>query len=931
MKKLGLLLFTIFFTANCFAVDAPYLIQEMEKLRDSLKVEDPARIDLTLRLADLYFDVSIKEGGEGDLEVLKQNRMKALKLYKHSLNGSDGVKKATGLTRLKIQFQLARLLSRLDEHKDAEQYYLTVQSNEKVPTRMKEQASLALAEWYEEDAKYSKSKINYDLAIKLCKTKTSCNYAHYRKGWLYFKDTMLDQAIVEMRASLWSSETEIRESSLQDLMLFMSNQNTDGLKELEEVKSISKKLNRPELVHKIAEAFYVAGNRKAGSNLLAYINDQNPSLYFEVRLLEEVYGFRNWDRVEKFLTVLEKRSSADIPTKKDHAEEVQKILRRYMVQVDAEANVAPDLNPFLKRSIDIYLNIYPNDDLRKKLQQGWIKAESSNELKVKRIGHWIEEDLGFGFKPEHIRKLRQTRLSLAQKLGMSEIVIKEALAIAELLKGTPAAEEFEYVAARELYTQKKFDSAEPMFKKLVSKESNKVELGKWALLSQNLLLDIYNGQDAYEKIIAQVNFWKEHTKDVSNKKLAKENKLMNNLSIDAKFAHAAKMKDDPKSLNTFYDFCFAGIKPKKSCANAKVLAIQSEDQEKVIKLLEKEGDEKTLMSEYELMGRFSDAAKLQEKLNLKKQGSKAPHALYLKVALLYELDQNLKQRNRVLKILIRKIKRDKSVPKEYENAIYLTLDDAGLIDATSLFLPWSLKKRLRLATILEQKKPSRTTQKLILGQAKSQGPVWSRLILSKVQKDFFKISKISFYGRYSKHRFKKRTKAINNFVKKAKVHLNGADLETRIYLLHMLERTYGQMGEDVLATPLPPGLDEATMAAVQIKLQTMADPFDKVRTDYDRLLQEHITQLAPEDLTRIKNNFDSRISDYSKLVPLEVIKVKKVAEIDLDHIRNQHLKLNRNPTDKAILGSLLSYYQEKSHPRLAAYFTGRLEGLENKE
>ena len=58
---------------NVGAKDAQYLIKEMEALRDSLKIDDPARIDLTLRLADLYFDVSIQEG-KTDEEALNQIR-----------------------------------------------------------------------------------------------------------------------------------------------------------------------------------------------------------------------------------------------------------------------------------------------------------------------------------------------------------------------------------------------------------------------------------------------------------------------------------------------------------------------------------------------------------------------------------------------------------------------------------------------------------------------------------------------------------------------------------------------------------------------------------------------------------------------------------------------------------------------------------------
>jgi hypothetical protein len=920
--KQGLLLFILLcFTSNSYSADSKYLISEMEKLRDSLSLEDPARIDLTLRLADLYFDDSIKEGNEADYKTLKNNRLKAFDLYKHSLS----VTNVNELTKLKIKFQMARLLSRLEEFKKAEAYYSEVLNHKNVPPKMKEQSSLALAEWFEEDAKYKKSEKHYDMAISLCKTKTACNYAHYRKAWLYFKDTKLEKAISEMKASLWSSETEIRESSLQDLILFMSNNMTEGEAELETIKEIVEKTNRPVLVQKMAEAFYVAGNRKAGSNLLTYINQQSPSLYFEVRLLEEVYGFRKWEKVGEFLTSLEKRSSVDIPAKKEHADEVLKIFRRFLVQIDSEATVVEDLNPYLKRSIDIYLNIYPNDDLRKKLQEGWLKAETSEVAKVERIGKWIEEDTAFGLNQSHIRKLRQTRLSLAQKLKLSDIVIAESKAIVKILGETDEAKEFHYVTAREYYTQKKYDQALPLFQKLINDPNNKVELNKWALLSQNLVLDIYNGRGEYANIVKQVALWTDITKDSKDKKVVSENKQMDQLKIDARFALAVKMKESPESLKTFYDFCFAGIKPAKSCSNAKVLAIKMEDQEKVISLLEKEGDKKTLMTEYELMGRFSDAAALQEKFNL---NHKSDTTVFLKIALLYELDNNLKERDRILKKLIRKIKRDKSIPEKYEGAIYLTLKDAGMIDGSSLALPWSLKRKLRLATTFEQVKPNKKTQKLILSQTKSQGPVWSRLVLKKVQKDFFKIGKISFYGRASAYRFKKRTKGIARFAKVAKGHLNGADLETRTYLLHMLERAYGQLVEDILATPLPPDLDEATMAAVQIKLQNMSDPFEKVRSDYNRLLEEQLLELKEADQVRIKANLDTRITDYSELVPLEEIAEESLASLDQELIEKEKAKLLKFPSNKESLTNLMNYYQNAKRPRLQAYFTGRLESRE---
>ncbi len=942
---------------SVYANDTGYLIQEMEKLRDSLKLDDPARIDLTLRLADLYFDASIKEGEkEGDPKVLRAQRLKALDLYKHSLNGTDGVKKVEGLDRVKIQFQMARLLTRLGEYESAEPLYHEVEQNELTPKRMREQASLALAEWYEEDAKYTAAVKYYDKALALCAAKATCNYAHYRKGWLYFKDTKLNEAISEMKAALWvidptaTEAGEIRESSLQDLMLFMSNADTDGVKELKYTRELSAQIGRPELVRQLVEAFYVAGNRRAGSHLLAYINDEKPNLYYEVRLLEEFYGFRNWEKVEKYLDNLKGRTAADLPSQgpkaKEEREEVNKILRRYLVQVDSEAEVIPELNPFLKKSIDIYLSIYPNDDLRKKLQQGWLKAESDETAKIARLGVWIKEDIALGVKPEEVRKLRQTRLSMAQKLKMSDIVIEESLAIATILKGSKEADEFTYVAAREYYGRKEYDQALPLFKSLVDQSVESKSVTNWSLLSQNLVLDIYNHKKDFDSIIAQVALWKGLTAAadlaaVEDKKLqkdlAQDSAQMDKIQIEARFEKAAKLTDSPESLQAFYDFCFQGVFPEKSCSNAKVLAVKFADQEKLVSLLEKEGDEKALMNEYELMGRYADAAKLQEKLILKKEGSKAPHELYLKIALLYELDEKFSERNRILSAMVEKIKKEKAIPENLEGAIFLTLDEAGMIDSKALFLPWSMNRKLALANRLEMERPNKTTQEMLLSQKESQGPLWSKLTLQGVENKLEGVNKIKFYGRSSQWLFKKRTKAIDGFVSLVKPKLDGADLETRIYMLHMLTRVYGKMTEDILSTPLPEGLDDETMAQVQIQLQTMSEPFEKVREDYQRLLDEQVATYDEKDASQLKDkqrvvaNIDAITgTEYSAFIELEAPHKANVIATNYEGIKELQDKLLREPNNLEALKSLQKYFEDQDMKRLSAYYQGRVESITPK-
>jgi len=929
MKKTLALTLLLTLLPKAYANDSQYLIKEMEALRDSLSVEDPARIDLTLRLADLYFDVSIQEGKGEDFETLRQNRLKALQLYKASLNGTDGLVKATGLKRIKIQFQMARLLSRLSEGAMAEPYYSDVLKNKETPKKMVEQSALALAEWYEDEAKFVNAKKYYDQAISLCDVVSACNYANYRKAWLYYKDTQLDDAIVTMEKSLWTAEGLVRENSLTDLMLFMSNKETDGYAELERIKKIAARAHRPELIRQLVEAFYVAGNRYAGSNLLAELNKEDANLYYEVRLLEEFYGFRKWDKVDNYLTIIEKRTQADMPSKPEEAKEVLTILRRYIVQVDAEMQVVKELNVFLKRSIDIYLTFYPNDELRKKMQAGWLSAEDDDAKKVVRLGKWIQEDIAYGVSPDEIRKLRQTRLSLAQRLKQQDVMIEESLAIATILKGQKEADEFTYVAARELYSQKKYDQALPYFQELVSNAQKSKEIGKWAVLSQNLVLDIFNNQKKYDEIIAQVGLWRVLTADNDSEEIKKESKSMDQILIQAQFERAAKMAESPEALENFYNFCFQNVYPEKSCPNAKVLSVKFKDQEKLVKLLEKAGDEKALMVEYELMGRFSEAARLQEKYELNK---KSDYEVYLKVALLYELDQQYKERDRILGKLVDKLKHEKSISKEYEGAIFLTLDEANLIDAKALFLPWSMELKLKLATRLEMDKPSATTQKLLLSQTEAKGPVWSKLILEKVEKEYANVSKIKFYGTRSKTLFKRRTQAIDKFVSLAKPILDGADLETRVYILHMLKMTYKTMANEILNTPIPDGLDEQTMAMVANQISTMADPFDRVNEDYDKLLNDQLTAMTDAELkARVIANLNPEVVKFSDFIVLNKVDRKDLMALDYSPALEMKKKLLVQPENRQTLAELKDFYSKNESLRLAAYYSGRIDNLKQVE
>ena len=908
-----------------FSVSADeYLIREMEDLYTSLTYDDPAKSELTLRLADLYFDVSIMEGHDAEL-ITKRKR--SLALYTQALEGSEGVQKVTGQLQVKVQFQIGRLLSKLGQDSAAAQHFEAVFETAR-DKNLKREAAFQLANWYEKDTNFEKTDKFYQEAIKLCNSIDSCNYAHYKRGWLLYKETKLEDAINELKLSLWDAKGQVREKVLNDYIMFLSNRMTDGLSELKEIEKLTERINRPEIMRQLAESYFTAGNRIAGTNLLSYIDRKNPSLYYQVRLLEENYGLGNWSKVTTYLNKLDSKSAKDLPKDKQQADEVLKISRRFIVQLDAETQTNPKYNIELKQAINIYLKLYPNDELRRKMQEGWLKAENSTKKKIQQLAIWIKEDGELGIQASEIRKLRQSRLALAQQEKISDVVVEESLAIAQLVDSVEARE-FEYVAARQMYELKQFDKAKTLFEKLADAAITLPKVDKWGLLSQNLLLDVYNQEKRFDAIIEQSSKWTQNEKLASDNSIKNELKQMNDISRQAKFEWAVAQGESAPAMTVFYDYCMQNIFADKSCINAKVLAIKLSDQQKLISLLEKAKDEQALVIEYELMGRFADAAILNEKLFLNK---KKDIASYLKVALLYELDYDFKNRNRILNSLISFLINQKNINPEYEKALYVTLEEANLLNQNSLRIPWSVSTKLRLAHRLEVEKPNVVTKKILISETSSVGPAWSKLVLSKIQPLDMTQRKISFYGRNSKYLFQKRSRSIEKLSTEAKKYLEGADVETRVYLLDMMAKAYKDLGQDILNTPLPDGLDNETLLQVKEQLQAMAKPFEDVASDYTRLMRNEL--ISMQDLTdrnRIEVNITTENPDYASFIIIDETRSLDVASINYSTASELKGHLASSPNAIETLEGLEKFYKSNRSERIASYFTGRINSLRKQE
>lgn len=928
MKILGILIFTSLLSSSAIYAD-DYLIEEMEKLKSSLDINDPDRAELSLRLADLYFDTSIQEG---DNKILVPRREKALSLYTSVLEGKESGEIPKPAKAIVIKFQIARVLNKLGKIHQARMFYQDVFDSEKTVKKMRREASFSLAEYYEEQVNFKQADYYYKKAVGLCESIDSCNLAHYKRAWLHYKELKIDSAITELKLALYEKDGSVREKIINDLLLFFSNRTTNGEDELSFIKELSKKANRDDLVRKLVEAFYSAGNRIAGSTVLMHLNDMQPDPFYEMRLVEEFYGFRDRDLITKYLNQVAKRKINDLPKKEEEAKEFKAMLKRVIVQFDSESESNPAYSGLLLTSIDKYLEFYPLDEMRVKMQQGWLKAQTNKKAKVEKLASWIREEIKLNKDWKYLKKLRQTRLALTQELLETEktnqyydIVLTEAVAIEELLsKNEPNSKEikeFNYLVGYENYRRKNYSKALEKFLPLTVINGELVD--KFSLQAQNLVLDIYNQQKKYDLLVKQSNSWVSAPKLSGPKDLQKELKEMSKIKTQASFERVVAMGETIPALMGFYGFCFEKVFEKKSCENAKILAIKLKDQEKLISLLEKENNEEQLMVEYELMGEFSKAAKLQEKFYLTKN---AEIPVYLKIALLYEVDANLKERDRILKRLISKIRIDKKMDSKLEPLLYQTFSEAGLINEKTMLLPWELSRKISIANNLENKK-SKTVSKILLNSKEYTGPTWSIDRIKTAQSLFQKQAKISFYGRRSKTLFKRRVRKLEKFNEYVKANIQGADQLTRGVLLKLAYQAYQDFGVEIMSTPIPEGLTEEIFMQVQANLTQMSTPYLTVAEDYKKLLDSELALFDDKGIEFNSKTQDLK-SDLSALVELKENDQFLVKEKDLLKLKPMTASLMEKPNDHGILSSMKNTLTNSKMKRIAFYFEGRLKNLE---
>lgn len=915
------------FLFSSIALADAQMIAEMEELYNSLSANDRGRPELALRMADLSFEEARRlrmEAIDDKGKLAQANRFtkKAVGLYRGALQGFKGYfPKATGTKKIKINFQLARLYQ--DSGKKAQAFGLWEQlAEQKKIQKIQREASLRLAERYENSG--SQSQLNlaekyYNRAFSLCAGGDTCSYINYRKAWIFYRKGQLGNAISTIEKGLVDGKGQLREEAVRDYVVFLSRKSSDGRQELIKIQNFAEKHKRPDLVESLADAYFSSGNRLAGTLVLEEVALKNPSAFNSIRLMEEYYGFRNWQGFQAQSSKLKKQITPELITglqdkTRDESFEAEKILRRLTVQLDGERKTNPGVVDDFKNTVMIYLSLFPTSKERMKMMDGWLVAEKNPKAKISQLKSWISETKNLRF--------RKMRAALAQKEKNFEVVAEEMAALAQVEKKASKKREYIYHQAHAYYEKQNYEKSIPLFRQLSQiKESDSRIPDQWAVQSLHLILDVLNLRKNFQEVAQTARTWTNHPRFKSWVKQPKAAELreLPDIIMQADFENAVAKGENPEALVVFEKMCVEKKLLPKSCNNAKILAVKLKSQESLITILEEQKDTKNLTVEYEASGYFARAADLLAK----KLNKKSPMKDYLRLALFYELGGDLKKRDSYIKKMIKSPVVRKSWA-ENEKVIYGTLKDANLVNKSVLKQPYSAEMKLLIAEELQRDgKGSPAIRKMIEKSCKRSGDLWGVYALEKLKSLDAKQAKISFYGRRSKRKFKRRIAGLQKLVKQGNCYLEGGTAQERVIFATLLARAHNKFGQEILDSPIPEGIPEEAIIQVKQSLNQMAMPFVEKGQQFEALGKEQLAKVTDE----AEQKKTAALIEGAEL-SLTVEKAKNTFKpLDVKGIASALTKLKKNPNDVAVLESISQSYKAGGRSRLAAYFDGRIRSL----
>ena len=937
MKWIFILSLLIGFQAQANSLSSAEIAKEVESLYNSLPANDSSRMPMTLKLADLLFDASVevdktasfsnegqqKDAGQKEAARMEQNRKKAIGLYESALTGLNGqFPRPEKALAARIQYQLARLYTDDGRFALADSLWEKLSTQNEV-MKIQREASLRLAEKLElqnNPAPIRRASNLYSQVLKTCDSDSLCSYVTYRKSWAEYRLGLADSAQDFLLQALAKADKQSQAEMVKDLILFSAHTTHSAEKTLALIQKMGEKHQRPQITDELADAYWTADENEKFTYVLTEQNKKDPKLDRYIKILEQKYAFKKPEMILQVLVdaekALQKNVGFSVDAKKLSSE---KDLFRLVIQLDGDRISKTEFTEVFSRAALFYAAAFPQSENFIKVADGWLAAQKDDSVRMNQLAIWIPLQNSMGAVAV-ANRLSDIRFKLAAKNKNFAVLRGEATGLMAAQKDSLKNREYQYQLAKADYDEKNFAAALPKFQALAQWQTSE-KPDEWALFSQNLALDILAQQKKYDQVVVQAQTWisASNLQTVAQKDKAFQKELSDMQSIleKAQFEKAVA-NQNAEALAQFMSFCSSQKLTPQSCQNAQALAVKLKDQNSLIAILKMQNQKPELASELEFGGYFQEAADLLQK-NLSAKNTQLID--FVKVALLYEISGDLKQRDQVLKSSMTFAKALKTFG-EQEALYFETLKDAEMLGQNTLAMKWSKNTYGQHIVFLETKgQGNKETQKYLMAQCENLGPVWETAHLNHLKTLNEKQAQIQFVGKNSQAQFSKRVNALKDFSVQSECYLNGASYSQRAHLLAQLEESYRVFANEILSTPLPEGLTDDMIEQVSAQLNEMAQPFVDKSGQYANLKNEQMQRLPAQA------KVDLATWNFAIEKPALASTQKALTDVTWQPLIQ---KMQKNPYEKSVLEEIQAHFETKGNNRLAAYFKGRKETLKKE-
>jgi hypothetical protein len=989
---LGILFLTnVLYAAQFDEQTRTQLIDKFSKVYDQLADEDAAKVNVTLRLADLLAEqgrfLANKELGEG-CEVCNagvEQRQKALKFYQEALAQLPSDKKAS------VLIQMGHLKEMLGQEEAAVKDYTEAVKVAVNPAFLNE-AQFSLAEIYFKRRQFENAAKYYSMVVTHPDKKGKRGFAAYRKAWSLFNLGEYDKATSELIAILKNPELLNRGSSngivsvdadfqdevSRDYVIFTTKKGYQT-KDFDTLFDLSREESRLDHIFNLADELERLGQSQPAidvwSKLIKKLSDPVKKWEAHVRYANLLREIKDYDGslklYEKSLGLSQRQASCV----SDQCNEIRAREKSYVIDWHKELKNTPSKE--LAAAYEIYNKYNQSMDTQYWGAEAWLSVGEKQKAfdTFKKAVDKYSESVVSKETPEKQKTLNEMyensllkRIEIAEEMKLSSLPVtyKEYV---EKSKNKAQLNQVNYQVAHLNYENKKYLEAYKDFLAYVknTKGSDK-EVVKLKDQAADLALDSLVLAKRDDLLIETAN---ELTKLLPHK--SKEyDQIVRKAVINESLNLAQDKKSDggKKALKLLKDadFSNATLDEKKLIAKNKMILAEQVGQiaeangyvDQYLLLPDLTNDEKQFAYKKkawlsELMFDFKGALAATEKI----EGIKEPGRT-LQLALLTDLsggnpvplfDQYVLKNPldaESLDMAMELMKKSSNPWQDFDKyqktlvtsedkwktALLLSYEKNPSLDLLSKYISWDTldtKKRIEILQT-QQFKPVFESAKVKLAGMTVDTSNQNKMTASLKAR----INEIKNYEGFV-------TKVIKS------------DLWFgQIYALDFLSKESKRFYDEVMSLPIPEELNEEEQSQYMNLLSQNAAPF---LTKYNQI-NEKLSEIwnQKKSVAQVFATLDTQpkwvqslwIKEYQQLSDIApddfkgyvkseidglnkevVVANAKSKEIPLDQFMKVKSKVMESPFDKTVLGELLSIEKQRKQDQMVIYLEQRLSKLDN--